>query len=105
MFLGLHIVDAKLCIVGTMSCYWSLPLSLIKLALQVYCNRVLKIIHCAGSGGVGLFYRKVFPHRQICVLCVFLFPSTFLLVVVSLHCFESVSVKLNKICIILPLRN
>ena len=35
----------------------------VELALQVYCNLVLKIIHCAGSGGVGLFYRKVFPHR------------------------------------------
>ena len=41
-----------------------------KLALQVYCNLVLKIIHCAGFGGVGLFYRKVFPHWQIFVLCV-----------------------------------
>ena len=41
----------------------------IELALQVFCNLVLKIIHCAGSGGVGLFYRKVFPHRQISVLC------------------------------------
>ena len=43
----------------------------VELALQVYCNLVLKIIHCAGSGGVGLFYQKVFPHRQIYVLCVF----------------------------------
>ena len=42
----------------------------VELALQVYCNLVLKIIHCAGSGGVGLFYRKVFPRRQIFVLCV-----------------------------------
>ena len=42
-----------------------------ELALQVYCNSVLKIIHCAGSGGVGLFYRKVFPHWKICVLCVY----------------------------------
>ena len=41
-----------------------------ELALQVYCNPVLKIIHCADSGGVGLFYRKVFPHQQIFVLCV-----------------------------------
>ena len=30
--------------------------SIVELALQVYCNLVLKIIHCAGSGGVGLFY-------------------------------------------------
>ena len=43
----------------------------IELALQVYCNLLLKIIHCAGSGVVGLFYRKVFPHRQIFVLCVY----------------------------------
>ena len=42
----------------------------IELALQVYCNLVLKIIHCADSGGVGLFYRKIFPHRQIFLLCV-----------------------------------
>ena len=42
----------------------------VELALQVYFNLVLKILHCAGSGGVGLFYRKVFPHRQIFVLCV-----------------------------------
>ena len=41
--------------------------SIVELALQVYCNLVLNIIHCAGSGGVGLFYRKVFPHRQIFV--------------------------------------
>ncbi len=44
--------------------------SIVELALQVYCNLVLKIIPCAGSGGVGLFYRKVFPHRKISVLCV-----------------------------------
>ena len=42
----------------------------VELALQVYCNLMLKIIHCAGSGGVGLFYRKVFPHGKIFVLCV-----------------------------------
>ena len=45
----------------------------VELALQVYCNLVLKIIHCAGSGGVGLFYRKVFPHWKIFVLCVMCF--------------------------------
>ena len=44
--------------------------SIVELALQVYCNLVLKIIHCVGSGGVGLFYRKVFPHQKIFVLCV-----------------------------------
>ena len=43
----------------------------VELALQVYCNLVLNIIHCASSGGVGLFYRKVFPHRKIFVLCIF----------------------------------
>ena len=43
----------------------------VEFALQVYCNLVLKIIHCAGSGGVGLFNRKVFPHRKIFVLCVY----------------------------------
>jgi hypothetical protein len=43
----------------------------IELALQVCCNLVSKIIHCAGSGGVGLFYQKVFPHWKIFVLCVF----------------------------------
>jgi hypothetical protein len=37
----------------------------VELALQAYCNLVLKIIHYAGSGGVGLFYRKVSPHRKI----------------------------------------
>ena len=42
--------------------------SIVELALQVYYNLVLKIIHCAGSGGVGLFYRKVFPHWKILVL-------------------------------------
>jgi hypothetical protein len=42
----------------------------VELALQVYCKLVLKIIHCAGSGGVGLFYRKVFPCQIIFVLCV-----------------------------------
>ena len=44
----------------------------IELALQVYCNLVLKIIHCSGFGGVGLFYQKVFPHRHIFVFfCIF----------------------------------
>ena len=52
--------------------------SIVELALQVYCNIVLKIIHCAGSGGVGLFYRKVFPHRQILVLVCLLSFSSFL---------------------------
>ena len=50
----------------------------VELALQVYCNLVLKIIHCAGSGRVGLFYRKVFPTgKSLCY--VFLSPSIFLL--------------------------
>ena len=78
----------------------------VELALQVYCNLVLKIIHCAGSGGVGLFYRKVFPHRKIYVLCVFCLHLLFCwLKYFFLHCFESVSVKFNRICILLPLRN
>ena len=42
----------------------------VELALQVHCNLVLKIIHCVGFGGVGLFYRKVFSHHKIFVLCV-----------------------------------
>ena len=45
----------------------------VELALQVYCNLVLKIIHCVGSGGVQLFYRNVFPNRKIFVLCVSFF--------------------------------
>ena len=56
--------------------YCELPESsvvVVELALQVYCNFVLKIIHCAGSGGVGLFYRKVFLHWKICVMCFFLY--------------------------------
>ena len=55
----------------------------------MYYNLVLKIIHCAGSGGVGLFYRNVFPHRKIFVLCVSF--SVYLLY--ALHDIESVSVK------------
>lgn len=43
---------------------------IVELALQVYCNLVLKIINYVGSGGVGLFYRKVFLHWKIFVLCV-----------------------------------
>jgi hypothetical protein len=56
--------------VGTVSCYWSLLLSLLNLHCKCVVTFELEIIHFAGSEGVGLFYRKVFPHRQISVLCV-----------------------------------
>ena len=80
--------------------------SIVELALQVYCNLVLKIIHCAGSGGVGLFYRKVFPHRKICVMCFFLYLFSVWLQYCCLHDIKSASVKVFKrICIILPFRD
>ncbi len=79
----------------------------VELALQVYCNLVLKIIHCAGSGGVGLFYRKVFPHRKIYFLCVLSLSNLCMhgwLQYCCLHDIESISVEdFNRICIILSL--
>ena len=70
MFLGLHYWRCE--VVYCWYCELLLESSVVavELALKVYCNLVLKIIHCAGSGGVGLFYRKAFPHRQIFLLCV-----------------------------------
>lgn len=65
-----------MCIVGTVCCYWIVAVILKELALQV-----LKIIHCVGFGGVGLFYRKVFPHRHIFVLVCLLSLSVFVCMV------------------------
>ena len=66
-----------MCIVGTVSCYWIVAVVLKELALQVVVTFELEIIHFAGFGGVGLFYRKVFPHRQILVLVCLLSFSGF----------------------------
>ena len=42
----------------------------VELALQVYCNLVLKIIHCAGFGVLG-FLPKGFPRVYHCVILYF----------------------------------
>ena len=78
----------------------------VELALQVYCNLVFEDNTLCRFWRGGVVLPKGFsPPENLCVMF-FLSPSTFLLAeIFFLHCFESVSVKFNRICILLPLRN